>query len=248
MDPQIDPEVAAALQNPKVRSLLDGVNQTIEATKSQYQEQVAHAGMTAVASFVSAFPELANLNADQLPGAIALINQTNPARAQEIATHYNRVNGLVQQMQQVSAQTAQHRNEMASAQFKQFALVSDHRFDAMNTHVPAETMKAIKTEAVTMLREYGLSDADLSREYNSNPLFRSAAGQQIIADAAAYRLAKKAVTRAAHHPVPNVQRPGSSAERVTRTEEALAEARAKLKPSMSAKEAAAYVIARRAAR
>jgi hypothetical protein len=118
MDPQIDPEVAAALQNPKVRSLLDGVNQTIEATKSQYQEQVAHAGMTAVASFVSAFPELANLNADQLPGAIALINQTNPARAQEIATHYNRVNGLVQQMQQVSAQTAQHRNEMASAQFK----------------------------------------------------------------------------------------------------------------------------------
>ena len=137
--------------------------------------------------------------------------------------------------------------ELSAARFNKSALASDHRFDAMNAHVPAETMKAIKTEAVTMLKEYGLSEADLAREYYSNPLFRSAAGQQVIADAARYRLSQKGLSRHLANPVPHVVRPGSSAERVTRTEEALAEARAKLKPSMSARQAAEYLIARRGA-
>lgn len=247
-DPNLDPEIAAALQNPTVRAVLEQVNQNVEQTTSAYQQQLANAALTASASFVAAFPELAGLQADQLPGAIALINQTDPVRAQAIATHYGRVNGLVEQARQVAAQQQQRHAELSAAQFKQFAVVSDHRFDAMNTHVPAETMKAIKTEAVAMLKEYGLSDADIAREYNSNPLFRSAAGQQIISDAARFRLSQKGLSQHRANPVPHVVRPGSSAERVTRTEEALAEARARLKSSMSAKEAAAYVIARRAAR
>jgi hypothetical protein len=49
-------------------------------------------------------------------------------------------------------------------------------------------------------------------------------------------------------PIAHVQRAGPSTGAPTRLESALAEARAKLKPSMSAREAADYLIARRAAR
>ena len=63
-----------------------------------------------------------------------------------------------------------------------------------------------------------------------------------------YRLAQRNIGKAISRPVANVQRPGSSSGAPTRLEFALAEAASKLKPSMSAKEAAAYVIARRAAK
>jgi hypothetical protein len=244
---QVDPEVLAAFQNPKVRAVLEQVDQGVRQTQAQYEQQLANASLTATASFMAAFSELAGLQPEQFQGAVAYINKTNPARAQEIARQYDRVSHLVVQNQQAQQQQAQQQQALASEQFRQFARASDNRFDAMNKNVSREQMTAIKDEAVIMLKEYGLSDAALAHEYNNNALFRSAAGQQIIADAARYRLAQRAVSRAASRPVPHVIRPGSSAEAQTRTEAALAEAQAKLKPAMSAKEAANYLIARRGA-
>jgi hypothetical protein len=84
-DPNIDPELMRALQDPKIRGILEQVNQGVQQTAAQYQQQLADASLTAATAFLASFPELSGLRADQLAGAVALINQTNPARAQEIA-------------------------------------------------------------------------------------------------------------------------------------------------------------------
>jgi hypothetical protein len=193
------------------------------------------------------FPDLANLSGQALQGALVFMQQSQPERFQQFQQLAGRAQQLVGAYQQQQAQQAQQQ-QIQAAQFKQFALAADDAFDRMNAGVPAETRKAITQEAVNIFKEHAISETELMQHYNSNPLLRSAAGQQIVADAARYRLSQKGLSRHLANPVPHVVRPGSSAERVTRAEEALAEARAKLKPSMSAKEAAAYVIARRAAR
>jgi hypothetical protein len=253
MDPQYDPELLQALSSPKVSAVLEQVNQGVQQTAAQYQQQLANAALTATASFAAAFPELNGLQPEQLPGALALINKSNPARAQEIARQYDRVSHLVRQNQQVAMAQQQQQQAQASEQFRQFAKASDDRFDATNKDMPKEQMTAIKEEALVMLKEYGLSDADLAREYNSNPLFRSAAGQQIMMEAAAYRLARKAVSRHRANPVPHVQRP-AVAESVRIDDGAVASALARLNAPGGAdgrtglRNAAALVAARRGSR
>jgi hypothetical protein len=94
--PQIDPELYQALQSPAVRQVFEQTAQQFEETKAAYQNQLANAALTATASFMAAFPELNGLQPEQLQGAVAYINKTNPARAQEIARQYDRVSHLVQ--------------------------------------------------------------------------------------------------------------------------------------------------------
>jgi hypothetical protein len=57
MDPQYDAELAQALSSPKVRAVLENVNQQIEQTKAAYQQQLANAALTGVAAFAAAFPD-----------------------------------------------------------------------------------------------------------------------------------------------------------------------------------------------
>ena len=103
-DPQYDPELLRALQDPKVRGILERASQGIEATNAQFQQELANAALTATASFMSAFPELNGLSAEQLPGAVALIAKNDPVRAQAIAHHYRQVSHLVAQHQRVAVQ------------------------------------------------------------------------------------------------------------------------------------------------
>jgi hypothetical protein len=177
--PGVDPEIAQALQNPKIRGMLEQVSLGVQQTAAQYQQAQAQLAAEAVAMVAAAAPELAGMSPAQAQGALQLMHHSNPQRAQQIAQLVGRAQNLVAQHQQAAAQTAQHQQALAAEQFRQFAQASDDRFDAMNRNMPREQMSAIKQEAVTMLKEYGLSDADLAREYNSNPLFRSAAGQQM---------------------------------------------------------------------
>jgi hypothetical protein len=201
----------------------------------------------------AAAPELAGMNPAQVQGALQMMQQTNPQRAQQIAQLVGQAQNLVAQHQQQQFAEQQRQQAAAAEQFRQFAQASDNRFDAMNKDMPKEQMTAIKQEAVSMLKEYGLSDQDLMREYNSNPLFRSAAGQQIIAEAARWRLAQRSVSRAATRPVPNVQRPGIS-EPVRIDDGAVSEALARLNAPggnegrIGLKNAAALVAARRGSR
>jgi hypothetical protein len=224
---------------------LERVSQWVEQTAAQFQQQLANAALTATASFAAAFPELVGLQANQLPGAVALIAKNDPVRAQAIAHHYGQVSHLVAQHQQVAAQAAQQQQTRAAEEFRHFAAA--HDAVSLRNESP-ENRKAIQSVILEDAKRAGISEKEIAQVYNSVPAFRHSFVQDLLADGAKYRLAQRSVARAAHRPVPHVIRPGSSAETQTRTEEALASARSKLKPSMNAKEAADYLVARRAAK
>ena len=63
-----------------------------------------------------------------------------------------------------------------------------------------------------MLRET-ITEADLAYHWNNNPLFRSAASQRILYQAAKYEMSQKGIATKAVREVPQVQRPGSPLER-----------------------------------
>jgi hypothetical protein len=245
-DPNIDPAIAAALENPAVRGLLQRASQEIEQQKAAFIQATNAAAAEVTAAMLVSFPEFTHVkNAGELAAAATVLAQQNPQRFQQFRDFYNRTQTVLQQQQQVAAQTARHQQELASAEFQKFATY--HDANSLLNETP-ESLKQIRTTVIDDARRAGISEADLVQAWNSIPALRHSFVQDLMADGVKFRLAQRNVAKAVHHPVPHVQRPGSSAERVTRTEEALAEARAKLKPSMSAKEAAAYLIARRAAR
>ena len=124
-DPQYDPELLRALQDPKVRGILERASQGIEATNAQFQQELANAALTATASFMSAFPELNGLSAEQLPGAVALIAKNDPVRAQAIAHHYRQVSHLVAQHQRVAVQQQEQQQTRAAEQFRAYAAAHD---------------------------------------------------------------------------------------------------------------------------
>ena len=77
-------------------------------------------------------------------------------------------------------------------------------------------MRAIQVEVVRAAEENGISKQQLHQLYETNPIVRHHAFQNMMADAARYRLAQKAIARGAARPVPHVQRPGTSEVAVAR--------------------------------
>jgi site-specific recombinase XerD len=244
-DPQYDADLVQALQDPKVRGILERVSQGVEQTAAQFQQELANAALTATASFMSAFPELNGLSAEQLPGAVALIAKNDPVRAQAIAHHYRQVSHLVAQHQRVAVQQQEQQQTRAAEQFRAYAAA--HDAVSLRGESP-ESVKAIQSVILEDAKRAGISEKEIAQVYNSVPAFRHSFVQDLLADGAKYRLAQRNISRAVSRPIPNVQRPGSPALMQTRTEAALAEAQAKLKPSMNPREAADYLIARRGAK
>jgi hypothetical protein len=108
----------------------------------------------------------------------------------------------------------------------------------------------IKAQARETVRAAGMSDQQMAQLWSHNPLFRSSAAQTLMAKAAAFDLLmqEKAATRTelAHKRtavVPTVQRPG-----VSLPERPMEAGQRLLQKFASAKEAASWLTARRAAR
>jgi hypothetical protein len=208
---QGDDEVAKALQNPKV---LAAVQQEVGRYQQAYQQAIAVNAAAAAASLVSAFPELSGIRADQIPTAISIVNKQNPQRADQMLRHIEQVRGLVEQHQK--AQAAQQQNWMQEykREFDQTAASADADFQSWAaTQDGPERVKEISTHARQMLRDSGMTEADMMMHWNSNPLFRSAASQRILYQAAKYEMMQQGVREKVARPVvPTVQRPGSPAD------------------------------------
>lgn len=246
-DNGLDPEIAQALQSPKVRNLLESTARHVEDERTKF---TAHANaLTAESNAIlfAQFPELAGAqNADQLRGALLALNQSNPQRAQafvELAQRAQQIQAVHQQHLQAAKQAEQLRT---AVQFDQYAKAQDDAFEALHKDIPKTQMTALQEEATNMLMEYGMSKADIWHSWNNDPLFRSTAAQRVLADAARYRLAQKSITKAATRPVPQIQRPGASEPARDYSEASTIQNRFNLNPSKEL--GAALIAARRAAR
>jgi hypothetical protein len=241
---ELDAELEKALRHPQVRQAIEQEIGEAEKARQSYLEGLDAATQIAQVSFLSQFPELASIAAENLPGALELMSRQDPQK-------FARVQAMVATSEQLFAyrqHESQREAEMARQSFLQFARSEDALFETMLKGEPKATQQAVTAEIFASAKASGIEPADLMGLFNSEPLMRNAAFQHMMYDAAKYRLAMKARDAAAAKPVPPVQRPGtarSSAEREHADVRALA---ARLSQSGDIKDAVALYHARKSSR
>jgi hypothetical protein len=237
----VDPEIRAALENPKVRAALEAEINSVEQARQQYHNATLQAARVSAAAVLSA-PELDGIPNDQIGVALQMPARTNPQRAAEISGQLARTQALWNQSQQAAAQ------EQAIAQQRQAAWskFQDDQYDAMTKGDTPEVKTKLGKEAMAMLREYGATDDEIAAAWHSQGPFRSAVGQRVLRDAAAYRIAQREISNKADRSAPPVQKPGVS--RPHSNDDGIAAAMAAFNRSPDPKTAAALLTAKRNAR
>lgn len=248
-----DPELLAMIEGDHARRVAEAeqvkqqATRIAEAAQQTWSQAAAKAAFDAQSVFIASVPELHSATTQEVVNdRMARLQQQNPQRFQEIQNLATRA----QQAQQHALAAEQMRQTQATHQFNEWGKSQDAEFEKAFRGNP-EQKSRLQKEAVAMLREQGLSDEDLSYHWNNNALLRSVAGQRILADAAAYRLAQRSAARPAPKPVPRVQRPGTQDRHVTGSEryasQRLSAAEAEARDNPNPKTMAAVLAARRAA-
>jgi hypothetical protein len=264
---EADKAIQELLKDPLARSHIEAefnqVRAEVDTAKAQYREATEQLALQAQSVITALYPELAGLNAQQMQGALQVMARNQPERVQQLAQLNGRAQNLISVYQQQQAEQRQlfqqqvaKQQQLYAQQLQQYEAAEVKRYEAAiaRDRTP-EQIKALRENVMPMVeKHYGIPKARMQALYSGQEyadaatFMRSANFQMMLSDALSYRMSKEAVGRAVARPVPNVQRPGSAGEAQTRTQAALAEAEAKLKPSMNPREAANYLIARRAAR
>jgi hypothetical protein len=154
------------------------------------------------------------------------------------------------------AEARQYEQQQAAsqyqAQFQREANQADATYEqwVVNQGISKEEHAEIKAEALSELRRIGLTDQQIAYQWNSNPAMRGAYGQIQMFQASQHRINQRKLASAKRkisNPVPHVQRPGSPVERISDSHHYLRKLEKPGQP-LTAKEAAAFVTARRNAR
>jgi hypothetical protein len=198
--PGVDPEIARAVANPKVREFLESNYAQAEAVRQQYQNGLDVANKVALAELETLLPDIAALPVHQREGALAHLAQSDPSRFMQAAAKMQQI-GQIQAAQQEQHQYSAARTQ---AQFNEWARGEDAKMNISDADY-----KAVRD----YLPVIGLDTQSYAHQLQTNPLARSAIGQRTMIDAARYHAlmnAPKALpTRQAH----GVQRPGSANSR-----------------------------------
>ena len=201
---RLDPELARALRHPQVVEAIEQRIGEAEKSRQNYLDGLAAATQIAQLSFLSQFPELANVAPQNMPATLEQMSRQDPQK-------FTRIQALVATSEQLFAQQQQESRrqaEMARQNFTAFAKSEDARLETMLKGEPKATQQAVATEIVASAKASGIEAAELFRLFNSEALMRNAVFQRMMYDAGKYRLAMKAKEAAATRPVPPVQRPG----------------------------------------
>jgi hypothetical protein len=237
------PEVLA-----EVSKYVDQVGGAVQQAHAQMAEELSKAAASASASVLASFPELQGVQ--DLASAVQVLDRTNPERGQQLRAHIENVNRITAQAEAAQRQQVQAYQQQHRAQFDYVAKLADDAFDhyAATAEPDASRRQEISGYARTMLREGGMSDQEINYHWQSSPILRSALGQQILFDAARFRIAQQTARSKAVRSVPIVQRPGSPAARGSEVDYNFGKLSAELQRTGSPKAAAALLTAQRAGR
>jgi hypothetical protein len=240
-------EFERALANPKLRAALEQEVGKLEQSRAQYAQAAHQAFELSAASTFSQFPELNGVTMQTLPTVVNAIRQINPDRAVAIV----RALQGTEQLHQASQQAKAAEQQIQQARHQIWAKGEDQKFEQqVLAQQPKETIENVVRHGARVLSEsYGISVDELKQAFATNPALRSAPMQAALFDLVKTKLAREGIeARKARPPVPNVQRPGTSQPRASYNDEAAASALKAFNSSPDAKTAAAYLLARRAAK
>ena len=206
----------------------------------------------AVASLFAAYPEIANVPADQIRGAIQVIAQQDPGKAAAIVSHIKTVEAQVGAWQQLQATQQAESQRQYQKQFAEWSEAEDLKVNQMMPELSnKEVSRKIADQAVSMLRNVGFSDQDVRRAYSgeASVSLRDARVQVLLAKAALYDQAQAGLHNATRAPAPPVMRPGVSGARADEySQSELSGLTNRLNQSGNVKDAARLLMARRANR
>lgn len=241
---KLDPELEKALSHPQVRQAIEEKIGEAEKVRQSYISGLGAATQIAQVSFVSQFPELANVAPDQLPAALELMSRQDPAKFARVQTMVAATEQLFTQQQHESHRQA----EMAQRNFESYARSEDARLESMLKSEPLEIQRAVSAEIMASAKAEGVGEAELFRLFNNEPLMRNAVFQRMMYDAGKYRLMMKAKDAVAARPLPPVQRPGMARTPAEREHADLRTLNARLSSSGDIKDAVALYHARKSSR
>jgi hypothetical protein len=243
--PAIDPEIARALQNPKVRDALQAEVAGAEAARQQYTQAATEAAELAASALYSSFPELRGLNAQQIGGALQVIAAQNPARYEQLRAQLAQTH----QLYTASVQAKAAQQQRTAAQFQQYAAQNDAAMERFLKSEPPETVARVKQEIAAIAeKDYGIGRAEFTALLQSQPVMRAAAFQRMMYDAAKYRLALRSAAERAPPAAPPVMRPGVARPPLAADDAHVLDAQTAFRNNPNPKTAAAVLVAKREAR
>jgi hypothetical protein len=246
----VDPEVAKALENPKIRQAINEQIQHSEQARQQYMAALHQVSQIQAAAITHQFPELAGVTQETLPAVLNAINSRDPARAQAIVNHLQSTSKQIEVTNQQIRAEQQHAAQQAAHQFQAYSKAEDSKFEDFEKTRPASEVKAVRDNVGKVLKDdFGIDPAALLRLYNSHPAFRSAEAQKLLYTAVRYSLAERGVraNRSIPKNLPPVQRPGTDGDFGHVDHSGVREAMRAFAADSTPKKAAAALMARRRA-
>lgn len=253
--PRVAQEVISQREQDRETTLRRGQNELAEQRKEaeslraklnealQQYEQATHSALQAVQQATAG--EFADI---KTPEDISKLAAEDPLRFTRYQAHLMNV----QQIERAAQMAQEQRSQQFKAQWAEFAAKEDAKFLERSPEM-ADKDKATKIAdaSVSMLRDVGFTDTDLSKLWNgeASVSLRDHRVQEIIRDAARYRQAQVAgPKKVAAKPVPPVQRPGTARPKGADDDQLIKDLEKKLERTGDIKVAMALTQARRSAR
>ena len=239
--PGIHPEVSAVLNNPKIRAAISAEVEAAENAQQQFAQSARTAAQVTAAALLSQHPEIASLSAAEIrTPSQPLARLTRPRRRPSSTVRSGR--SFVRR--EPTGRTSTTANSMRN-RFQAWVKNEDAKFerDVASKEDPA-TMKKIGENIFQIAQEaYGITKADFTHAWQTQPILRSSAFQSMMLDAAKFRLAQREVGSKLDRSAPPVQRPGVSQPRSDDGE--VSAAMAKFRANPTPKSAADLLTAKR---
>jgi hypothetical protein len=198
----VDPEIARALENPKIREAINQQIQQSEIARQAYAGAVSQLQDAALATLLQAAPELAGVRGDQIPVVVQAIAKSNPQRAEQIAHAVRNAQQNLGVVEQHRQQAVQHQAQQLKTQMDAW----DNEYDKVTANDP--DIKRVRAEVINVARDhYGIPEKDLAHAWQNEAWIHHPAVQRMITDAVRYRLAQQAVQKAPR-PAGRVLKPG----------------------------------------
>ena len=239
-----------------LQQYVGAVQAEAQSVAAQYEQAVAQTMLRAEALLLSQAPEIASVPREQRLLALDILEKQNPQRAAQIraldrqlGAHLQAEAQHLQAAQQRQVQVhEQQRAQMAQA-FQQWGAAQDATVDKLLATETPERRYAIQQEAAAILREDGMTDAQIGFLWQNDSTFRSATAQKMLLREAKSRLAARGVHAArVTPPAPRVVRPGTTSDEgrdYSQYAEVSREMRGK---DLSVKDATRLLLAKRASR
>jgi hypothetical protein len=201
----LDPEVSAALQNPKVRAVIEAAVAPAEQARQQYVGATAQVAGMLVAELCADLPEIASLPPEQRLVGLQILQKQQPERFAALEARAGRIQQVVNaQAQNAAVEAQQHRQA-----FQNWSKAQDKALEAKVPEIANDPDMRVSKAALKTLKDAGYDESELAAAWNGVPFsMRDHRAQLLIWKASRFDQIQATAHANPARQLPAVQRPG----------------------------------------